>query len=190
MILWWTYQQLRASSPKTRLAVIAKLVESDDSDSIEPLLFALKDKEPEVRIAAVEALGKIPDKRVMQPLLMQLRDPVAEVRGTVAEILGRRGDFQAIGALTGLLRDTDAQVGGIVSRSLERLGWKPGDESERLQHILAQGNLRQLSAMGPKAIPSLVELMRNGTPEKQFAAVKALGEISDPRISQVMVEVL
>src|ERR1700676_3240642 len=104
MILWWTYQQLRASSPKTRLAVIAKLVESDGLDSIEPLQFALKDKEPEVRIAAVEALGKITDTRVMQPLLLQLRDPSAEVRAVVADILGQRGDFQAIGALTAMLR--------------------------------------------------------------------------------------
>jgi HEAT repeat protein len=104
--------------------------------------------------------------------------------------LGQRGDFQAIGALTAMLRDADDNVRGIVSRSLQRLGWKPGDDSERLQQILAQGNLRQLVAMGPKAIPPLVELLRNGTPEKQFAAVKALGEINDPRVSQAMLEVL
>ena len=98
MILWWTYQQLRASSPQTRLAVIAKLAESEALDSIEPLLFALKDKEPEVRNAAMVALGKIQDKRVMEPLLQRLRDPVPTVRAAAAEILGKRGDYQAVTA--------------------------------------------------------------------------------------------
>ncbi len=59
-----------------------------------------------------------------------------------------------------------------------------------MQQILAQGNLRQLVAMGPKAIPSLVELLTNGAPEKQFAAVRALGEFNDPRVSKAMLEVL
>jgi HEAT repeat protein len=59
MNLWWTYQQLRSSNLKTRLAVIAKLAEFKHSDSVEPLLFALKDKEPEIRSAAALALGTV-----------------------------------------------------------------------------------------------------------------------------------
>src|SRR5271170_5069312 len=170
MILWWTYQQLRASSPQTRLAVIAKLAESEAPDSIEPLLFALKDKEPNVRNAAMVALGKIQDARVMEPLLQRLRDPVPTVRAAAAEVLGKRGDFQAVTALTALLRDADSAVRATASRSLERLGWKPGDDSQRVQQILASGNLRQLAALGAKAIGPLMELMRSGSSDKQFAA--------------------
>ena len=190
MILWWTYQQLRASSPQTRLAVIAKLAESESPDSIEPLLFALKDRDTRVRNATMLALGKIQNPKVMEPLLQRLRDPVAVVRAAAAEILGKRRDPQAINALTALLRDPDMMVRSTASRSLDRLGWKPGDDSQKVQQILASGNLRQLANLGGKAIEPLVELMRNGAPDKQFAAVKALGEINDARVTAAMLEVL
>jgi len=190
MILWWTYQQLRASSPQARLAVIAKLAESDTPDSLEPLLFALKDKEPEVRCAAISALGKIQDPRVMEPLLQRLRDPAASVRSLAVEILGRRGDKQTVTALTALLRDADPTVRAAASRSLEWLGWKPGDDAQRVQQILASGNLTQIVTLGAKAVAPLLELMRSGPPEKQLAAVNALGEIHDPRVPSAMLEAL
>src|SRR5271165_1628966 len=76
---WWTYQQLRSSNLKTRLAVIAKLAEFKHSDCVEPLVFALKDKEPEIRSAAALALGQFSDKRVIELLIKQLSDPAGSL---------------------------------------------------------------------------------------------------------------
>src|ERR1700679_1068436 len=123
-------------------------------------------------------------------MLQRLRDPVPTVRAAAAEILGKRGDYQAVTALTGLLRDADTVVRATACRSLERLGWKPGDDSQKVQQILASGNLRQLVSLGPKAIGPLMELIRSGSPDKQSAAVKALGEINDSRVGPAMLEVL
>jgi HEAT repeat protein len=90
----------------------------------------------------------------------------------------------------GFLRDADPIVRTIAARSLTRLGWKPGTDSHRVLQILAMGQLQQLVALGPEGVTPLLELLRNGTPNKQFSAVKALGEISDPRVRPAMLEAL
>ena len=189
-MLWWTYQQLRSSSMKTRLATIAKLAESKHEDSVEPLLFALKDGLAEIRSAAALALGQFQDSRSVEPLTKLLRDPVPLVRATAAQTLGQLQAASAISELVGLLRDLDATVRLRAARSLDRLGWRPADEAARTAHVLALGNLERVAELGADGIQALVELLNNDTPEKQLAAVKALSEISDPRIPKLMQEAL
>jgi HEAT repeat protein len=189
-MLWWKHQQLRLGGPKTRLAVVEKLAEAYDTNVVGSLIFALNDKEAEVRCAAAKALMRYQDRRAVEPLIQVLRDPVPLARAAAAETLGRLGDPQAVNPLAGLLRDADPIVRGIAARSLNRLGWKPGTDSQRVLHILAAGNLRQLAALGSDGVEHLLEVLRNGTPNKQFSAVKAMGGISDPRVRPAMLEAL
>ncbi len=178
---WWTYQQLRANNAKTRLAVVEKLAQSDNADSVGPLLFAVKDMDTAVRCAAARALGHFQDRRATEPLIQMLRDVVPLVRGAAAETLGRIGDPQAVNWLVAVLRDNDPQVRTIASRSLEKLGWRPDTDSQRVLHILAMGNRHQIVALGSDAIEPLLEVLETGPPHKQLEAVKALGEINEPR---------
>ena len=71
-----------------------------------------------------------------------------------------------------------------------RLGWKPGSDSHRMLQLLAMGNLQQLVKLGPEGVEPLLEMLRNGPPNKQFSAVKALGQINDPRVVPAMIEAL
>jgi HEAT repeat protein len=190
MMLWWTYQQLRSSNLKTRLAVITKLSDSGQPDSVDPLLFALKDKETEIRSAAALALGQFQDKRVAEPLIKMLRDPAPLARGMAAAALGQLREPSAISWLVSLLRDADTTVRLRAARSLERLGWHPETEDERTWHMVATGNLNRLVDLGADGIQPLVNLLRNGPPEKQVSALKALAEIEDPRILKLMLEAL
>jgi HEAT repeat protein len=190
MNLWWTYQQLRSSNLKTRLAVIANLAQMKHSDCVEPLIFALKDKEPEIRSAAALALGQFPDKRVVELLIKQLSDPAPLARGTAAEVLGQLNDQTAVRWLVGQLSDPDVTVQSRVVRSLKRLGWQPQTEAEQKWYFMATGNLNRVAELGPEGIAPLVELMRNGTPDQQVSALKALGDVEDPRILKLALEAL
>lgn len=190
MNLWWTYQQLRSNNLKARLAVIAKLAEFKSADSVDPLLFAIKDKEPEIRGAAALALGLFQDKRVAEALIKLLNDPAPLARSTAVEVLGQLQDPSAIRWLVSLLRDPDATVQARVVRSLKRLGWQPQTEAEQKWHFIATGNLSRVAELGPEGIAPLVDLMRKGTPEQQLSAVKALGEVEDPRILKLTLEAL
>ena len=148
MMLWWKYQQLRSSSLNTRLATIAELAASKDTDSVGRLLFALKDQDKEVRSAAALALAQLQDKKAVAPLVQMLRDPTPLARGTAAEALAQLQDPGAIPPLINLLRDTDPTVRGRASRSLERLGWQPETDAERTLHIVATGNLNRVAETG------------------------------------------
>ena len=189
-MLWWKYQQLRMGNVKSRLAVVEELAMSGDDGAAGPLIFALKDKDTGVRCAAAKMLTRFRDKRALEPLLKMLRDPEALARAAAAETLGHIGDLAAVNQLVGCLRDPDPIVRTIVARSLSRLGWKPGTDSQRVLQILAMGNLNQLVALGPEGVGPLLELLQTGAPNKQFAAVKALADVSDPRVRPAMIEAL
>ena len=189
-MLWWTYQQLRVSSAKTRLAVVQKLELNRDQDAVGPLIFALKDKDAEVRSAAAKALMHFADRRAVAPLIEMLHDSAPTVRAAVAETLGHLEDPVAVNHLVGFLRDDNPEVRNATARSLNRLGWKPGTDSHRMLQLLAMGNLQQLVALGREGVAPLLDILRNGPPNKQFSAVKALGKINDPRVLPAMMEAL
>jgi len=190
IMLWWTYQQLRVSNPKTRLATVEKLAQSEHSDSVEPLLFALKDGDAEVRSAAARGLGRFQDQRAIGPLLQMLRDPSPPARAAAAEALGQLGDSQAVNWLVRLLRDSEPTVRSRASQSLKQLGWQPDSDTERALHLMATGTLRQVAALGTEAIGPLVELLRNGPTDKHLEAVKALGEMDDRNVIKPLLEAL
>ena len=188
--MWWTYQQLRSRNYKTRLATVAKLAESKRPDSVPPLIFALKDPMAEVRTAAALALGPFQDVRTVEPLIKLLRDPVALVRATAVQALENLSDTRVVKELVDSLTDSDASVRLRAVSSLDRLGWVPEDESARKAHILASGNLDRVAELGADGIKPLVDLIDNGPPEKQLSAIKALSSIHDPRVPNLMLEML
>lgn len=190
IMLWWTYQQLRVSSARTRLATVEKLAQSEHSDSVDPLLFALKDREAEIRSAAARGLGRFRDQRAVEPLVQMLRDRSPLARAAAAEALGHLGDGRAAGWLVHLLRDAEPAVRTRASMSLKQLGWEPDNDTERAFHLMATGTLRQVAALGGDAIEPLVELLKNGSPDKQLEAVKALGEMDDRRAIKPLLETL
>ena len=188
---WWTRQQLKMGSAKSQLALVEKLALSDDAGAVEPLIYALKGKESKVRCTAAKALWKFQDRRAVSPLIPLLGDPVSLVRATAAESLGRLGDPKAVDDLVALMRDADPVVRAIAARNLNRLGWRPASDSLRVLQILALGNLNQLVEMGTEGIAPLLETLRNGSPNKQLAAVKALGQFrGEPRVRPAMLEAL
>lgn len=78
-----------------RWSAVEVLGEIGDTEAIEPLIQALKDKDEDVRRNAVEALGKIGDTRAVEPLIQALEDKNADVRETAVEALGKIGDVRA-----------------------------------------------------------------------------------------------
>jgi HEAT repeat protein len=187
---WWTYQQLRASNATTRLTVVEKLAQSESSDSVGPLIFAVKDEDAGVRCAAARALGRSKDRRATESLIQLLRDAVPLVRAAAAEALGKLGDPQAVNRLVAALRDNDPQVRTFASRSLEKLGWQPDTDSQRVLQILATGKRHQIAALGAEAIEPLLEMLDTGLPNKQLEAVKTLGEINEPSVVHAMLRAL
>lgn len=189
-MLWWKYQQLRMGNRSSRLAVVQELAASDNDAAVGPLIFALKDRHPAVRCAAARGLFRYRDRTAVSPLIERLKDPAPEVRAAVAETLGHMGDPVAVNPMVALLMDPDLSVRGAASLALEKLGWHPGDDSLRVLQVLAMGRTDAAACLGPGAVGPLIDVLRAGEPNKQFEAVKALGQIDDPRVKPAMLEAL
>jgi len=67
------YHSLRHGPLATRLET-ARLLRRAGPSAVEPLCFALRDRDLAVRIAAAESLGQVGDARAVQPLMEALRD--------------------------------------------------------------------------------------------------------------------
>jgi len=90
-MLWWTLQQLRMGNAQSRIAIVEELVKADDPEGVEPLIFALKDKDAGVRCAAAKGLRPFNDRKAVEPLVQMLRDSVPLARAAAAETLGHLG---------------------------------------------------------------------------------------------------
>src|ERR1043165_4523382 len=150
---WWTNQQLKFGSAKTRLELVEKLGLSESPAAVPSLILALKVPEANVRCAAAKALRGFKDERAVDPLIKVLKDPVALVRMAAAQTLSHLSDPKATEKLEALLRD-DAEplLRSVAARSLKRLGWRPVSDAQRIQLILALGTLEQLIELGAEGV--------------------------------------
>jgi HEAT repeat protein len=124
--------------------------------TIPDLKVALQSNEYWVRHSAAEVLAKLDKTRAVQPqfaamdtairlrhqvavdaLLNALGDYDSDLRLAAAEALGRIGDARLAKPLTGRLTDANPWVRQAAARALERMGWKPADESELARHQAA-----------------------------------------------------
>jgi len=171
-MLWWITQQLRMGNVKKRLAVVQKLARSDSADTVEPLVFALNDRDASVRIAAVQALGKFQSQipKLTGLLAQLLRDPLPEIRAQGATVLGQSGDPAQAKLLTDLQQDQDPAVRQAATLALEQLG--------------------KLSAKASAADEPLIATLRQGPAAEQVKAVQALGRSKDKRAKEALLEAL
>lgn len=163
---------------KKRLAVVQKLAQSDSADTVEPLVFALNDREPAVRIAAAEALGKFQIPQLAGLMRQLLLDPLPEIRLLAVTTLGRSGDRAQVDLLVGVQQDPDPTVRQAANQALEQLGGPPSKKSEVPVNP------------GTEPLDPLVEALRYGSAAEQIKAVRVLGRLEDKWAKTALVEAL
>ena len=126
-----------------------------------PLLEA---REPDTRWWAVRLLAEISDSETPILLIKALQDDDPSVRQCAALAISRQGDERAVPALIQSLSETDSLMVRLAANALV--------------------------AIGPAAVPALLDLLRDGTPVTRFEAVRALALIGDPRAFSALMGVL
>ena len=97
---------------------------------------------------AVHVLGELKDKRAVEPLIEALRDYGSidysgSIRFGAASALGILKDRRAVEPLVQTLKDKSEVVRRYAAEALDRLGWKPRDDTEMAHYLIAKGGAKE-----------------------------------------------
>jgi len=180
---------LRHKDSDVRWRAAKALGEIGDKRAVEPLIQALKDKDRDVRKEAVWTLGRIGDKRAVEPLIQALKDEYWDVRERAAKTLVKIGE-PAVEPLIQALKDEDRYVREGAAEALGKMGWKPGDDTEKVYYLIAKRKWSELPKLGEPAVEPLIQALKDEDRRVQLGAAKALGEIGDERAVEPLIQTL
>jgi HEAT repeat protein len=140
--------------------------------AIDPLLRALR--LPAMRSKVMSALVSIGPTTVPR-IIPLLRDDSTALRVCAADALADLGRQQAIPALLIALAEGELSARRAAFAALDRLGWKPADDHQRAELALALDDWRQLPAIGPAALPVLIQAINDdGRADQALHAVEQI----------------
>jgi HEAT repeat protein len=128
------------------------------------LLELTRSPDADTRWWAVRTLAQSPHSQTEWLLPFLTEDPAPEVRQCAALGLAGKADESAIRPLVHALSDADSMVGSLAATALVKIG--------------------------APAVPSLIEVVKNGAQVARIRALRALAEIRDHRAIPVMMKVM
>jgi len=165
---------LKDKDPNFRNGAAQALGEIKDPHAVEPLIDTLKDSDALVRASAAEALGRIKSPRAAAPLIAVMKDTNDLVLMKAAGALGEIKDPSAVEPLIAVMKGPDSMVGTSVAQALAKLGAPAVDPLIAL--LKDSGSSSAASAVANQI--------------RQMNAVRALGEIKDPRAVEPLIVTL
>lgn len=106
----------------------------------------------------------------------------ADIRSKAAEALGDIGDTRAVEPLVALLRDKDRNVRWQAAGALEKLGWVPKNEAERVTSLIAMHRWDELVKSQEPCIKALLTAYEKADPYLIPYPLAALWEIGKPAV--------
>src|SRR5437868_835280 len=94
-------------------------------------------------------------------------DPEPEVRETTVAALREIGDLQAVDAMVAALEDPHAGVRWHAAKTLERFGWQPRNDQQRLLRDVALGHFAAAAQAGLPALDHLMGALNDPRPENR-----------------------
>jgi HEAT repeat protein len=144
-------------------SAVNSLVELGE-EAIPALMDLTRSTDDDIRWWALRTLAQSPLCRTEWLLPFLESDPAPEVRQCAALGLAGKADESATQPLVHALNDADSMVGSLASTALVKIGGA--------------------------AVPSLIEVVKDGKQSARILALRALAEIKDHRAIPVMMKVM
>jgi len=145
-----------------------------------PLLAALNSPNARIHLGTAETLGFIKDIRAIRPLIDLIhREKIIEVQWACVFALGEIGSMEAVPDLVPLLQHADKYIRYGAARALEKLGWQPSGETDRLFYLIALQDWESVKKYGPAAEIPLSVIFHDTDPSTRTSIITLLGEIGD-----------
>ena len=126
---------------------------------------------------AIDVLGDIRDKRATSAIVGALSDDADGIRLQAVEALIKISDPRALPALVVALRDGYRTVRRRAVAAVDQLGWRPENESERIDYLIAKETWSDVVAAGDNAIEPLIRSLNDNDAVFRKNAIIALGKL-------------
>ncbi len=195
-----------------RLTIVNALGEIGDTEAVEPLINALRDRSRAVCEAAAKSLKNLgwePDpgetgawywiaKRdwekvisqgvsAVEPLSVALKSKDWDVRIAAAKALGELREPQAVEPLIHALKDEFCfDVRKAAAMALDKLGWGPDHSENGALYWIAKSKWKRVISIGTSAVEPLIATLKKYEIARE-AVVEALVEIGEPAVKPLIV---
>ena len=119
-----------------------------------------------------------------------MQDDNWNVRVRAIGALGRIKNKRVVVTLSYALTDKDTEVRKRAAEVLDKLKWQPGDDTERVQYLLAKKEWNGLAKVGEPAVEPLIQSLKDKESDVRKGAAEALGTIGDARAVKPLVQAL
>ena len=93
---------------------------------------------------------------------------------------------QDVEGLLKALNHKDEGVRYEAAVALERLGWKPGDDTEKARYLIAKREWDDLAVLGGPAVESLIQALKDEDRDVRTGAAEALRKIGEPAVDPLI----
>ncbi len=181
---WWTAQQLKSRNPDARQDAVVKLAGEGSAQAYRAIVALARDTEPSVRLSVIRALGNWKEPASLKALFKGLTDPDGPVREAAVMSLRKIGDITTIEHLLPLLQDSHTGVRWHAAKTLERFGWQPRSDHERMLRDFALGDYVGAAQAGLPAVEVLTKSLNSDSTTfmQRRAVAEALGEAGTDKV--------
>lgn len=194
------FSALKSTEPGVRISAAYALADIGDDHAIDALLKAVGDMDDKARGSAIAALGNIKETRAVEPLITILNattpDPCI---GTAVFALGKIGDARAVEALATVGSNHAMESRDFVCKALGEIK-NPAAAKALIPyldntyptelHQKPYDTVRNLIAMGPIAVESLLDALKSPNARIREGAAMVFQKTEDPRAVEPLISLL
>ncbi len=149
--------------PKVREAAVTSLGVIGDPRSIDPLKTILKNPATSIpmRFTVIEALGSIKDIQAMTCLLEEFNNAGPREKTVIYRIIRQIDELSIAHPLVAVLTNSDVKMRSLAVETLERLQWKPANETDRYSLLLAKEDWPECVKAGEAIVPLLNQFIND-----------------------------
>lgn len=133
---------------------------------------------------------RMEEKGDVEGLMEVLKSGDSTAQNSAAIALGKMGDARAIEPLVQALKDRFGSLRTFSAISLEKLGWEPRNDAEKVHYFIAKGWYGRLEEVGPTAVEALIHHLKDLNQVVRRDAAHVLAKLRDERSIEPFIELL